>query len=177
MIEDVVNGVREAFLDEGVDEAVLLELKQIWENKLAASKAIEPLTDPAESSLQNKISQCNFQNHFYKVVGNKCCISYCHFQLNSLLPPPQLLAQQHKLLLENRQLVISPFHSALCAIPCFNSSYFCSTCYYDDDHPSSRCSACRSYGPCTNHGPSAAGLRPTDGQKHNSASPCSCPAG
>lgn len=57
VIEDVVNGVREAFLDEGVDEAVLLELKQIWENKLAASKAIDPLTDPAEASLQNKVAQ------------------------------------------------------------------------------------------------------------------------
>lgn len=57
MIEDVINGVREAFNDEGVDEAVLLELKQIWENKLAASKAIDPIPDPAEASLQNKIQQ------------------------------------------------------------------------------------------------------------------------
>lgn len=57
VIEDVINGVREAFNDEGVDEAVLLELKQIWENKLAASKAIDPIPDPAEASLQNKIQQ------------------------------------------------------------------------------------------------------------------------
>jgi hypothetical protein len=28
-VEDVINGVREAFLDEGMDEQVLLELKQV----------------------------------------------------------------------------------------------------------------------------------------------------
>lgn len=57
VIEDVINGVREAFLDEGIDEAVLLELKQNWENKLQSSKAIDPVTDPAEASLQNKLQQ------------------------------------------------------------------------------------------------------------------------
>lgn len=57
VIEEVINGVREAFNDEGVDEAVLLELKQIWENKLAASKAIDPVPDPAEASLQNRVQQ------------------------------------------------------------------------------------------------------------------------
>ena len=29
VIEDVINGVREAFLDEGMDEQVLQELKQV----------------------------------------------------------------------------------------------------------------------------------------------------
>lgn len=57
VIEDVINGVREAFLDEGIDEAVLLELKQNWEAKLSASKAIDPVTDLAEASLQNKLQQ------------------------------------------------------------------------------------------------------------------------
>jgi len=57
VIEDVISGVRDAFNDEGVDEQVLMELKQIWENKLTASKAIDPIVDPAESSLQNKVQQ------------------------------------------------------------------------------------------------------------------------
>ncbi|XP_031785490.1 transcription initiation factor IIA subunit 1 isoform X1 [Nasonia vitripennis] len=48
VIEDVIAGVREAFLDEGVDEQVLQELKQIWENKLMSSKAVEPIIDPPE---------------------------------------------------------------------------------------------------------------------------------
>ncbi|RUS84461.1 hypothetical protein EGW08_007757 [Elysia chlorotica] len=42
VVEDVINNVKEAFLDEGVDEQVLQELKQLWESKLAASKALEP---------------------------------------------------------------------------------------------------------------------------------------
>ncbi|KAJ3606595.1 hypothetical protein NHX12_026116 [Muraenolepis orangiensis] len=41
VIEDVINEVRELFLDEGVDEQVLLELKTLWENKLTQSKAVE----------------------------------------------------------------------------------------------------------------------------------------
>jgi transcription initiation factor TFIIA large subunit len=47
VIEDVIGGVREAFLDEGVDEQVLQELKQIWESKLLSSKALEQ-PDPPE---------------------------------------------------------------------------------------------------------------------------------
>ncbi|GIY74686.1 hypothetical protein CDAR_164941 [Caerostris darwini] len=41
VIEDVINNVREAFIDEGVDEQALTELKQVWEKKLQESKAIE----------------------------------------------------------------------------------------------------------------------------------------
>lgn len=48
VIEDVISGVREAFLDEGVDEQVLQELKQIWETKLMSSKAVELNPDPPE---------------------------------------------------------------------------------------------------------------------------------
>ncbi|XP_075227901.1 transcription initiation factor IIA subunit 1-like [Lycorma delicatula] len=48
VIEDVIGGVREAFLDEGVDEQVLQELKQIWESKLLSSKAVDVQPDPPE---------------------------------------------------------------------------------------------------------------------------------
>lgn len=41
VVEEVINNVREAFLDEGVDEQVLLELKQSWESKIKQSKAVE----------------------------------------------------------------------------------------------------------------------------------------
>lgn len=46
VIEDVVANVRDAFLDEGVDEQVLQEMKQIWTNRLMASKAVEVLPEP-----------------------------------------------------------------------------------------------------------------------------------
>ncbi|NXS86026.1 TF2AY factor, partial [Erpornis zantholeuca] len=41
IIEDVIEGVRELFAEEGVDEQVLKDLKQLWETKVAQSKAIE----------------------------------------------------------------------------------------------------------------------------------------
>lgn len=41
MIDDVIAGVRDSFLDEGVDEQVLQEMKQVWTSKLMASKAVE----------------------------------------------------------------------------------------------------------------------------------------
>lgn len=40
VIDDVVNSVREAFADEGIDEQVLLELKATWEKRLSESKAV-----------------------------------------------------------------------------------------------------------------------------------------
>lgn len=42
--------VREAFLDEGVDEQVLQEMKTIWNNRLMASKAVEATPDPPQPS-------------------------------------------------------------------------------------------------------------------------------
>lgn len=48
MIDDVIAGVRDAFLDEGVDEQVLQEMKQVWTNKLMASKAVELSIEPLE---------------------------------------------------------------------------------------------------------------------------------
>lgn len=64
MIEDVVTNVRDAFLDEGVDEQVLQELKQIWTNKLLASKAVEvtpeptaPLSQPSILANNPKVSE------------------------------------------------------------------------------------------------------------------------
>ncbi|NP_001082755.1 TFIIA-alpha and beta-like factor [Xenopus laevis] len=41
IIEDVMESVREIFVEEGVDEQVLKELKQLWETKLLQSKATE----------------------------------------------------------------------------------------------------------------------------------------
>ncbi|XP_068740260.1 transcription initiation factor IIA subunit 1-like [Montipora capricornis] len=46
VMEDVIKNVRESFLNEGVDEQVLQELKQIWESKLLQTRAIDGM--PAE---------------------------------------------------------------------------------------------------------------------------------
>lgn len=52
VVEDVIASVREAFLDEGVDEQVLQELKHSWEAKLNQSRALEPVVSETEQLLQ-----------------------------------------------------------------------------------------------------------------------------
>ncbi|XP_011697802.1 PREDICTED: transcription initiation factor IIA subunit 1 isoform X2 [Wasmannia auropunctata] len=71
VIEDVISGVRESFIDEGVDEQVLQELKQIWEAKLMASKAVELNPDPPEPQVPPinthkavSVNKANVGNHF-----------------------------------------------------------------------------------------------------------------
>ncbi|NXI24326.1 TF2AY factor, partial [Sterrhoptilus dennistouni] len=41
IIEDVIEGVRELFAEEGIEEQVLKDLKQLWETKVTQSKATE----------------------------------------------------------------------------------------------------------------------------------------
>ena len=41
MINEVIDAVRDSFLDEGIDESVLSDLKQLWKRKLEESKALE----------------------------------------------------------------------------------------------------------------------------------------
>ncbi|GAB1601392.1 transcription initiation factor IIA subunit 1-like [Argonauta hians] len=45
VVDDVISSVREAFLDEGVDEQILQELRQSWENKMIQSKAVGSITE------------------------------------------------------------------------------------------------------------------------------------
>uniref|UniRef100_T1ITQ5 Transcription initiation factor IIA subunit 1 n=1 Tax=Strigamia maritima TaxID=126957 RepID=T1ITQ5_STRMM len=51
VIDDVINNVREVFLDESLDEHILQELKQCWENKLLQSKAVPPEGVQAEDRI------------------------------------------------------------------------------------------------------------------------------
>ncbi|KAL4641221.1 stonin-1 [Arapaima gigas] len=44
VIDDVIESVREVFLDEGVEERVLEELRQLWESKVMQSRAVEGFT-------------------------------------------------------------------------------------------------------------------------------------
>ncbi|KAK3093832.1 hypothetical protein FSP39_020729 [Pinctada imbricata] len=56
VVDDVISNVREAFLDEGVDEQVLQELKQLWESKLTQSRALDMATEtPDQSNLPTTV--------------------------------------------------------------------------------------------------------------------------
>lgn len=48
VIDDVIHNISDSFLDEGVDEQVLQELKQMWTTKMLASKAVEPEAEKNE---------------------------------------------------------------------------------------------------------------------------------
>ena len=56
VINDVISSVRDSFLDEAVDENVLQELKSLWENKLAASKTIDPPARASEALLDARMA-------------------------------------------------------------------------------------------------------------------------
>jgi transcription initiation factor TFIIA large subunit len=54
VINDVIDGVREAFLDDGMDEMVLQELKQLWETKLNQCKAVSHVPPPPPPVVEHR---------------------------------------------------------------------------------------------------------------------------
>ena len=56
VINDVVLSIRDSFLDESVDESVLMELKTLWINKLDASKTIEPPARNQDQQLEARMA-------------------------------------------------------------------------------------------------------------------------
>ncbi|CAG9762716.1 unnamed protein product [Ceutorhynchus assimilis] len=56
IIEDVITKVKEEFLEEGIDEHVLQELKQIWQSKLAATNCV-----PNEPDKQSRAANSSEQ--------------------------------------------------------------------------------------------------------------------
>ncbi|XP_054758655.1 transcription initiation factor IIA subunit 1-like [Lytechinus pictus] len=67
VIDDVINNVRDAFLDEGVEENVLQDLKQIWEGKLIQSKAID-LTQPQPQHVAGKFKGQQDASRQYQIA-------------------------------------------------------------------------------------------------------------
>lgn len=57
VIDDVIAGVRELFLEDGVDETVLQDLKHAWETKLKSSKAVQ--NEPDEKSKKVELVSAN----------------------------------------------------------------------------------------------------------------------
>lgn len=56
VIVDVINNVEDLFTEDGVDGQVLQQLKQTWESRLLASKAVDTQTD-ADRQAQEKVKE------------------------------------------------------------------------------------------------------------------------
>nr|KAF7423327.1 hypothetical protein H0235_008610 [Vespula pensylvanica] len=123
VIEDVIAGVRESFIDEGVDEQVLLELKQIWETKLMSSKAVELNPEPPEPQVPqlnthksvpgNKEIVQNFDhgNHFVQQTSVANAVSQ-QAQQQQQSTPQQSQSQQHQQPQQSQQQQQQTSHSS-----------------------------------------------------------------
>ncbi|CDQ82133.1 unnamed protein product [Oncorhynchus mykiss] len=92
VIEDVINEVRELFLDEGVDEQVLMELKTLWENKLMQSKAVEGFHTEEQAALQAAAHQQAQQ-------------ATQQAQAQQVLLPPQQQAPQQQVIVQDPKIL------------------------------------------------------------------------
>lgn len=77
VIEDTINASREYFAEEGVDEQILLELRQSWESKVMASKAVD-LPPPQEVTQLPKVvpstvvKQTKTQTPYAPTIVSEC---------------------------------------------------------------------------------------------------------
>uniref|UniRef100_A0A669F4V3 General transcription factor IIA, 1-like n=1 Tax=Oreochromis niloticus TaxID=8128 RepID=A0A669F4V3_ORENI len=75
IIDDVIDSVRELFLDEGVEDRVLDDLRHLWESKVMQSKAMEGLrknTNPSNFVLQLPASYTQTDQELTVVIpGNQ----------------------------------------------------------------------------------------------------------
>ncbi|KAG9481753.1 hypothetical protein GDO78_010793 [Eleutherodactylus coqui] len=99
VIEDVINDVRELFLDEGVDEQVLVELKTLWENKLMQSKAVDGFHSE-EQQLLLQSQQQHQQHHHHHVQSHQQQPQTTHqAQTQQVLIPAAHQASQQQVLI------------------------------------------------------------------------------
>ncbi|XP_017312206.1 transcription initiation factor IIA subunit 1 isoform X1 [Ictalurus punctatus] len=94
VMEDVINEVRELFLDEGVDEQVLMELKTLWESKLMQSKAVDGFHSEEQQVLQAPQTQVPQVQQTQQTTQPP----------QVLLPPAQQAPQQQVIIQEPKML-------------------------------------------------------------------------
>uniref|UniRef100_A0A3B3IKW0 General transcription factor IIA, 1 n=2 Tax=Oryzias latipes TaxID=8090 RepID=A0A3B3IKW0_ORYLA len=98
VIEDVINEVRELFLDEGVDEQVLLELKTLWENKLLQSKAVEGFHTEEQAALQTAQQQHPHSQQAQQVAQAAPAQQVIQIPSQQQAPQQQVIVQDSKMI-------------------------------------------------------------------------------
>ncbi|OCT65107.1 hypothetical protein XELAEV_18041349mg [Xenopus laevis] len=109
VIEDVINDVREIFLDEGVDEQVLMELKTLWESKLMQSKAVDGFhTEEQQLLLQAQQQQQQQQqqhSQHHRVQQHPQQQQAASHQTQQVLIPATHQAQQQQVLVQESKMI------------------------------------------------------------------------
>ncbi|CAB1432010.1 unnamed protein product [Pleuronectes platessa] len=108
VIEDVINEVRELFLDEGVDEQVLLELKTLWENKLLQSKAVEGFHTEEQAALQAaqlQLQQQQQQQQTAAAAATTTTTTAAASSSSVILPPQQQQAPQQQVIVQDPKIL------------------------------------------------------------------------
>ncbi|KAG7244289.1 hypothetical protein INR49_004428 [Caranx melampygus] len=103
VIEDVINEVRELFLDEGVDEQVLLELKTQWETKLLQSKAVDGFQSEEQAATQQQQQQQQ-QQQVQQVQQVQPVTQPAQTQ-QVILPPQQQQAPQQQVIVQDSKIL------------------------------------------------------------------------
>ncbi|XDV41813.1 hypothetical protein PO909_010613 [Leuciscus waleckii] len=93
-MEDVINEVRELFLDEGVDEQVLMELKTLWESKLMQSKAVDGFHTEEQQALQAQQQQ-----------AQQAQLTQAQSQPQQVLLPPAQQAPQQQVIVQDPKVL------------------------------------------------------------------------
>ncbi|XP_077076579.1 transcription initiation factor IIA subunit 1 isoform X1 [Siphateles boraxobius] len=95
VMEDVINEVRELFLDEGVDEQVLMELKTLWESKLMQSKAVDGFHTEEQQALQAQQQQ----------QAQQVQLTQAQSQTQQVLLPPAQQAPQQQVIVQDPKIL------------------------------------------------------------------------
>ncbi|XP_051908321.1 transcription initiation factor IIA subunit 1 [Hippocampus zosterae] len=106
VIEDVISEVRELFLDEGVDEQVLLELKTLWESKLLQSKAVDGFHTEEQAALQAVQQQQQHQHQpSQQQVQQGQHVTQPAQAQQAIMPPQQQQAPQQQVIVPDSKIL------------------------------------------------------------------------
>lgn len=74
VIEDTISSSREFFAEEGIDEQILLELRQSWESKVLASKAVDAPPPQEHTQLPKTVPTTTVKqkNQYTPTIVSKC---------------------------------------------------------------------------------------------------------
>ncbi|XP_044292129.1 transcription initiation factor IIA subunit 1 isoform X2 [Varanus komodoensis] len=106
VIEDVINDVREVFLNDSVDEQVLVELKTLWENKLLQSKAVDGFhSEEQQLLLQVQQQQQQQQQHSHHHHPQPQPAVQQQSQAQQVLIPATQQAPQQQVIVPDSKLI------------------------------------------------------------------------